>query len=100
MNGNGEGMTTVTLANGYYIEIDPLNHTLKREYAGMDKQGNEKIFNKTIGYYSDLGQAIKGFIERNQLEDDFKGNLAEYVNSIRESNKMAVRAVQRKLDGE
>lgn len=48
----------------------------------------------------DLGQAIKGFIERNQLEDDFKGNLAEYVNSIRESNKTAVRAVQRKLEGE
>lgn len=38
--------------------------------------------------------------KQNQLEDDFKGDLAECVNSIRESNKMAVRAVQRKLEGE
>ncbi|MFR5554870.1 MAG: hypothetical protein ACLTK4_15940 [Roseburia intestinalis] len=33
---------TVELQNGYFVEIDPLNHTLRQRYAGQDKDGNEK----------------------------------------------------------
>ena len=34
-------MTTITLKNGYYIEIDPLNYTLRQKYTGETKSGQK-----------------------------------------------------------
>lgn len=35
-------MRIIKLINGYYIEIDPLNYTLRQEYIGKTKEGKEK----------------------------------------------------------
>ena len=35
-------MTTITLTNGYYIEIDPLNYTLRQKYTGETKSGEKR----------------------------------------------------------
>ena len=32
----------VEMQDGYFVEIDSLNHTLRQRYAGQDKDGNEK----------------------------------------------------------
>ena len=34
-------MTTIELKSGYYIEIDPMNYTLKQRYTGTAKNGEE-----------------------------------------------------------
>lgn len=33
---------TVELQDGYFVEIDSLNHTLRQRYAGQDKDGDFK----------------------------------------------------------
>ena len=35
-------MTTITLKNGYYIEIDPMNYTLRQKYTGENKVWREE----------------------------------------------------------
>lgn len=35
-------MTTINLTNGYFIEIDDLNYTLKQRYKGKTKDGEER----------------------------------------------------------
>lgn len=32
----------IELINGYYIEVDELNHTLKQRYTGKTKDGQKK----------------------------------------------------------
>lgn len=47
-------MTTIALKNGYYIEIDPLNYTLRQKYTGETKSGEEKeAFRTLTGAVSD-----------------------------------------------
>ena len=33
---------TIELINGYFIEVDELNHTLKQRYQGETKDGEKK----------------------------------------------------------
>ena len=40
----------VELQDGYFVEIDSLNYTLRQRYTGQDKDGNEKESIRTIGY--------------------------------------------------
>lgn len=54
----------VELQDGYFVEIDSLNHTLRQRYAGQDKDGNEKESVRTIGYFGDMKQCIKALLER------------------------------------
>lgn len=35
-------MTTIELKNGYHIEVDSLNYTLRQRYAGTTKNGEER----------------------------------------------------------
>ena len=42
-------MTTINLKNGYYIEIDPLNYTLRQKYTGETKSGEKKDAFRTRG---------------------------------------------------
>ena len=50
----------IELVNGYYIEVDELNHTLKQRYTGKTKEGEDKDSDRTIGYFS----SVKGCVER------------------------------------
>lgn len=52
-------MLQINLIEGYLVEIDEFNHTLKRNYVGEDKQGNRKLQEKIIGYFPDLPSCIE-----------------------------------------
>lgn len=94
-------MITIELTNGYYIEVDELNHTLKQRYTGKTKDGTEKEGIRLKGYYGNLQHALEGFIRHNQIDSmaDFKGDLEEYVKTIDEINKRAVQALEMVLTG-
>ena len=49
---------TIELINDYFIEVDELNHTLKKRYMGTNKKtGEKKPAEKIIGYYKTLKTA-------------------------------------------
>lgn len=52
-------MVTVNLIDGYFVEIDDMNHTLKKHYVGEDKDGNRRLSEKTVGYFPDLPSCIE-----------------------------------------
>ena len=43
-------MTTIELKNRYYIEIDPLNYTLRQRYVGQTRDGEKRDASRTCGY--------------------------------------------------
>lgn len=91
----------IELTDGYYIEIDEYNHTLKRKYVGKDKDGVDKIQEKVYGFYNKLSGAVEGFIKHNQLaKSPYKvASLREYVKNIEELNKTAICDITSVLEG-
>lgn len=91
----------IELTDGYYIEIDEYNHTLKRKYVGKDKDGVDKIQEKVYGFYNKLSGAVEGFIKHNQLaKSPYKvASLREYVKNIEELNKIAICDITSVLKG-
>ena len=71
----------VELQDGYFVEIDSLNHTLRQRYAGQDKDGNEKESVRTIGYFGDMKQCVKALLERYPRELSEKSHISfdEYL---------------------
>ena len=47
-------MTTITLKYGYYIEIDPLNYTLRQKFKGQTREGQEKDSVRNCGYFGNI----------------------------------------------
>lgn len=88
-------MRIIKLANGYYIEIDPLNYTLRQEYIGKTKEGQEKKGIRTIGYFSNMKNAVDRFLKMNQVDElrDFSGDFKEYVKKVEKVNKTATKAI-------
>lgn len=84
-------MVKIELLNGYFIEQEPLNYTLKQSFTGEKKDGTPKESVRTIGYFGDLEGAIKRFLKLNQLDenDGLSVDLQEYVNLIALSNLKA-----------
>ena len=58
----------IKLSNGYYIEVDNLNHTLKQTYIGKTKDGKTKECEKVIGYFSSLDNALQRYLIHNQTD--------------------------------
>ena len=87
----------IELINGYYIEVDALNYTLKQRYIGETKDGQPKDSVRVIGYYGKFEEAIHSFLKRNQLDcmADMSMDLDTYVKSIAECNLKAVQALQK-----
>lgn len=52
-------MSAVKLNYGYYIEIDQLNYTLRQQYIGQKRTGEEKEAVRTYGYYGNIRDAMK-----------------------------------------
>ena len=92
-------MTTITLKNGYYIEIDPLNYTLRQKYTGETKSGENKGAFRTFGYFGDIESAIRKYIELSQMDvlDGERLTLEEYVDSIQKTNAIALQGIQEEL---
>lgn len=84
-------MVEIKLQDGYFIEIDPLNYTLRQRYSGKTKDGELKESVRTHGYYGSIRQAVDRYITLSQLDfmDGMSIDLKEYGRS-----HMARRAVQ------
>lgn len=92
-------MTTITLKNGYYIEIDPLNYTLRQKYTGETKYGEKKEAFRTFGYFGNMESAIRKYLELSQLDvlDGERLTLEGYVDSIQKINAIALQGIQEEL---
>ena len=92
-------MTTITLKNGYYIEIDPLNYTLRQKYIGKTKSGEKREAFRTLGHFGNMENAIKKYLELSQMDvlDGERLTLEEYVDSIQKINAIALQGIQEEL---
>ncbi len=92
----------IKLINGYFIEVDPMNYTLKQEYTPKDKDGNPKEGTsiRIFGYFTTLEGALKKFLNMNQIDllADMGMGMFDYVKKVEESNRMAVQAIKDALD--
>lgn len=92
-------MTTITLKNGYYIEIDPLNYTLRQKYTGETKSGEKRDAFRTLGHFGNMESAIRKYIELTRLDvlDGERLTLEEYVDSIQKINAISLQGIQEEL---
>ena len=92
-------MTTITLKNGYYIEVDPLNYTLRQKYTGATKSGEKRDAFRTLGHFGNMESAIRKYIELTRLDvlDGERLTLEEYVDSIHKINAIALQGIQEEL---
>ena len=92
-------MTTITLKNGYYIEIDPLNYTLRQKYTGETKSGQKKDAFRTLGHFGNMESTIRKYIELSQMDvlEGERLTLEEYVDSIQKINAIALQGIQEEL---
>ena len=91
----------INLINGFYIETDNRNFTLKQKYVGTRKDGTKKEAVKIISHCGSLEQALDLFLRINQVPKETKMavDLMEYADFIEQSNKESVRALKSVLDG-
>lgn len=61
---------TIELINDYFIEVDELNHTLKKRYMGKTKDGEEKQAEKIIGYYKTPQDCLERIVRLIPLDEN------------------------------
>ena len=90
----------ITLINGFYIETDNRNYTLKQKYIGKRKDGTKKESVKIISHCGSLEQALELFLRINQVPKEAKMavDLMAYASLVEQSNKEAVRALKREIE--
>ena len=90
----------INLINGFYIETDNRNFTLKQKYTGTRKDGTKKESVKIISHCGSLEQALDLFLRINQVPKEAKiaVDLIAYANYIEQSNKEAVQALKREIE--
>lgn len=92
-------MIKIALNRDYFIEIDPLNYTLKQQYSGRTKDGKPRAGERVIGYFGNLRQCVERYMAENQL-DDLAGQempLVQYVRMIENANKKVMCALEDSL---
>ena len=80
----------IELLDDYFIDVDELNHTLKKRYVGEDKKGNKKDAEKTIGYFPDTKACVERIVRLIPLDENDGA-----VISLREYAEMAENAFQK-----
>ena len=90
----------INLINGFYIETDNRNFTLKQKYIGTRKDGTKKEAVKIISHCGSLEQALELFLRINQVTKEAKMavDLMAYASLVEQSNKEAVQALKSVLD--
>ena len=90
----------ISLINGFYIETDNRNFTLKQKYIGKRKDGTKKEAVKIISHCGSLEQALELFLRINQVPKEAKMavDLMSYADFIKQSNKEAVQALKREIE--
>ena len=94
-------MSKIELINDYYIEVDPLNYTLKQRFKGSDKAGNPKDSERTIGYYGTVTHAVEEMIKHycKDVTKDFSGDLKRYAEIVDSVGKLATIELKDVLEG-
>ena len=90
----------INLINGFYIETDNRNYTLKQKYIGTRKDGTKKESVKIISHCGSLEQALEAFLKLYQIDRGarFAVDLMSYASLVEQSNKEAVRALKREIE--
>ena len=90
----------INLINGFYIETDNRNFTLKQKYIGTRKDGTKKESVKIISHCGSLEQALEAFLKLYQIDRGarFAVDLMVYASLVEQSNKEAVRALKREIE--
>lgn len=83
----------IELLDGYYVDIDSLNFTLKQKYQGEKKDGSHFYAEKTIGYFGSLKAAVEQYLKECNRKDDVVISMREYVERIERSNHDAVERI-------
>ena len=81
----------IELIDDYFIEVDELNHTLKKRYMATDKKtGEKKPAEKIIGYYKNTQDCVERFVRLVCL-NEIQGT----VISLREYAEQAEKAFKK-----
>ena len=81
----------IELIDDYFIEVDELNHTLKKRYMATDKKtGEKKPAEKIIGYYKNTQDCVERLVRLVCL-DEIEGT----VISLREYAEHAEKAFKK-----
>lgn len=85
-------MGIIELMDGFFVEIDPLNYTLKRKYTGKTRDGTDKDAVKIYGHYHNLKSALKRFVELIRLSEiiDIHVSLDGYLEALEKADKRVV----------
>lgn len=80
---------TIELINDYFIEVDELNHTLKKRYMGKNKEGEEKQTEKTIGHYKNVQDCLERIVRLIPLDENDGAviSLREYAEASEKAFK-------------
>ena len=92
-------MTTTALQTRYYIEIDPLNYTLRQRYVGQTRDGEKRGASRTCGYFGNIRSAVERYLELVQLDisDGEIMDMKQYVDLVEKSNALAMQGIAKEL---
>ena len=82
-------MTTVNLVNGYFVEEDDMQCTLKQYFSGKDKHGNKKLSVRLVGYFRTMPDCIEEVVKQSGLDatDGMTLSLMEYCNQLKRNDE-------------
>lgn len=94
-------MAVVNFENGYFVETDSFNHTLKQRYIGTGKEKQPKEMVRTIGYYENMARCAKEYLKCicGDATADFNGTIKEYAEIIDKTAEKAAKSLERVLEG-
>lgn len=92
----------IELTNGYFVDVDPMNYTLKKHTVVKKKDDSMAEGEKVCGYFSNLENAVKKFLQLNQIDllSDTAVSLQGYLASVETINQMAVQAIKNFVEGQ
>ena len=81
-------MQNINLNNGYYVEIDNLNYTLKQKCVSKNGKETERL----VGYFGSMKPLMYRYLEQCQIQFESREGMQmlEYVKMVEESNERAV----------
>lgn len=94
-------MAKIDLGNGYWVETDPLNYTLKQRYIGTGKDKMPKEMECTIGYFGNMTDAVEECVKRICDNETalYDGDLKTYAEVADLIAKNAVARIKDVLEG-
>ena len=82
----------VNINDEYFVEVDSLNHTLKRRR--VSKTGKERI--DTIGYYGNMVNALNGYVKLCQIRET-EETIRDYIKAIEAVNNKCLEEIEQSV---